>query len=56
MLFARTPWQGKNPNDLMDKIEKFELKIPDYPVISKTLEQLLRDMLIKVEKYRIGWE
>lgn len=50
MLFARTPWQGKNPNDLMDKIEKLELKIPDNPVISKNLETLLRKMLIKDEK------
>ena len=29
MLYGKTPWRGKNPFDLLDKIEKLNLSFPD---------------------------
>jgi hypothetical protein len=29
MLYGKAPWLGKSPIDLLEKIEKTELKFPD---------------------------
>ena len=48
MIYAKTPWFGKTPNDLMDKIEKLELKFPELPVVSDKMKKLIKSMLGKI--------
>jgi serine/threonine protein kinase len=56
MLYGKTPWQGKSPNDLLDKIEKFEVRFPDVPIVGEPLKRLLSAMLRREEKDRLSWE
>ena len=41
MLYGKNPWMGKTPNDLLDKIEKLDLKFPDTPVINYKIKKLI---------------
>ena len=41
--------KGKNINDLIDKVIKFELSLPDVPIVSPNIKTLLAKMLIKEE-------
>lgn len=41
MLYGKTPWMGKNPMDLLDKIERYNLNFPETPVVSSTVKKLI---------------
>lgn len=55
-LYGKTPWSGANPTDLREKIDKYDLIFPDYPIVSDESKKMLRMMLAKQEKERISWE
>ena len=72
MLYSKTPWVGKTPQDLLNHILKQPLKFIDFqaalngsynsplvkkpPPITTEMKELLRKMLEITEEKRISWE
>ncbi|CAD8072393.1 unnamed protein product [Paramecium primaurelia] len=56
MLYGKPPWDGDNQYNLLQNIKKTALVIPDAPVRSDKIKQLLRHMLVVQEKDRYSWE
>ncbi|CAD8087604.1 unnamed protein product [Paramecium primaurelia] len=56
MLYGKPPWDGDNQYNLLQNIKKTVLMIPDAPVRSDKIKQLLRHMLVVQEKDRYSWE
>ncbi|CAD8209914.1 unnamed protein product [Paramecium octaurelia] len=56
MLYGKPPWDGDSQYNLLQNIKKNALLIPDAPVRSDKIKQLLRQMLVVSEKDRFSWE
>lgn len=56
MLYGKPPWDGDNQYNLLQNIKKTALTIPDAPVRSDKIKQLLKHMLVVSEKDRFSWE
>ncbi|CAD8122008.1 unnamed protein product [Paramecium sonneborni] len=56
MLYGKAPWDGDNQYSLLQNIKKTALVLPDAPVRSDKIKQLLRHMLVVQEKDRYSWE
>lgn len=70
MLYGKTPWVGKTPQDLLNHILKNPLKFLEFskndhyqssllkkpPPVSNEMKELLKKMLEVTEEKRISWE
>ena len=56
LLYGRTPWTGKTPNELLDNIRKKPLEFPEQPPRSEIVKDMLRRMLVQTDEDRISWE
>ncbi|KAL4462170.1 hypothetical protein ABPG73_018915 [Tetrahymena malaccensis] len=56
LLYGRTPWTGKTPNELLENIRKKPLEFPEQPPRSEIVKDMLRRMLVYEDSERISWE
>lgn len=56
LLYGRTPWTGKTPNELLENIKKKPLEFPEQPPRSEIVKDMLRRMLVFGDAERISWE
>ncbi|CAK68897.1 unnamed protein product (macronuclear) [Paramecium tetraurelia] len=56
ILFGKLPWHAITIPDLINKIKNEELHIPQFPVVSDLMKELIKKMLQKEEADRICWK
>lgn len=56
LLYGRTPWTGKTPNELLENIKKKPLEFPENPPRSEIVKDMLRRMLVYGDAERISWD
>jgi len=54
MLFGKTPFKGRNRDETFNKIVKGDLKLPDYPVVSREAKDLVKRLVNPNPKKRLG--
>jgi len=56
MIFGKCPFESKSIAKLIKMLEEDDVRIPDTPKISPTLDKLLRRILVKDYNNRLDWK